>query len=45
MGERPSPVVPDKQNALAFHSVMVSGVFIANSLLPEKLVGKKRGGE
>lgn len=43
VGESPSPAVPDKQRALAFHSVMVSGTLIANSCLPHILErGKKK---
>lgn len=40
--ERPRPVVPDKQNALAFHSVMVSGTFTGNSPSPDKLVWRRK---
>lgn len=42
VGDRPRPVVPDKQNALAFHSVMVSGIFTTNSWLPDKLVWREK---
>lgn len=42
VGERPRPVAPDKQNALAFHSVMESGTFTASSLPPDTLVWRRK---
>lgn len=45
VGERPRPTSPDKQNALAFHSVMESGTFTASSLTPDRLVWRRRTGK
>lgn len=42
MGERPSPVFPDKHSALAFHFVMVSGTFTVHSPLPDELSENKK---
>lgn len=42
VGERPRPVAPDKQNALAFHSVMESGTFTVSSLPPDTLVWRRK---
>lgn len=42
MEDRPRPVASDKQNALVFHSVMVSGTFTANSPSPDTLVWRKK---
>lgn len=45
VGESPRPVSPDRQIALAFHSVMESGTFTASSLPPDALVWREKDRE
>lgn len=44
VGDRPKPVSAEVQNALAFHSVMVSGMVTSRSAFPSELArdGEKR---
>lgn len=37
VGDRPKPVSAEVQNALAFHSVMVSGMVTSRSAFPSEL--------
>jgi len=45
VGDRPNPVSGDMQNALAFHSVMVSGMVTSSSAFPSELVRDREKGQ
>lgn len=44
VGDRPKPLCSEVQNALAFHSVMVSGMVSVNTALPWELVREREKG-